>query len=112
MDRKKTGKIKSKAEGSEIKKRPGRRPMTEKEKAAAAKLRAAEKKRADNLKPDVIVQYQDGEVDTASLVEAAKADFHQTKKRTLVTDLKIYIKPEDHMAYYIINGDHEGNIPF
>ena len=110
MDRKNTGKMKPKAEGSEIKKRPGRRPMTEKEKAA--KLRDAEKKKADNLKPDVIVQYQDGEVDTASLVEAATANFHQTKKRTLVTDLKIYIKPEDHMAYYIINGDHEGKIPF
>ena len=67
------------------KKRPGRKPMTPEEKAAAAKARAEEK---------------------------AKADFHAAKKRTLVTGLKLYIKPEEHIAYYVINGEHEGKISF
>jgi len=74
------------------KKRPGRQPMTAEEKAAAAKVRAAEKEKAGNLKPELILQYQDHDTDMAALVEAAKADFHQTRKRTLVTDLKLYIK--------------------
>ncbi len=95
-----------------VKKRPGRQPMTAEEKAAAAKVRAAEKEKADNLKPELILQYQDCDTDMAALVEAAKADFHKTRKRTLVTDLKLYIKPEDQMAYYVINGVHEGKIPF
>lgn len=95
-----------------IKRKPGRQPMTAEQKEAAAKARAEAKAKADNLKPDVVVQYQDVEVEMASLVEAAKADFHQTKKRTLVTELKLYIKPEDNMAYYVINGESQGKIPF
>lgn len=43
-------------ESSELKakKKPGRPPMTEKEKEASAKLRAAEKEKAANLKPNVM----------------------------------------------------------
>ena len=94
------------------KERPGRKPMTPEEKAAAAKARAEEKAKADNLKPELFVQFQGAETDLNTLVEAAKADFHAAKKRTLVTGLKLYIKPEEHIAYYVINGEHEGKISF
>lgn len=93
------------------KRRPGRQPMTPEERETAAKARAAEREKANNLKPDLFVQYQGDEVDMASLVEAAKADFRQTKKRTLVTAMKIYFKPEEHAAYYVINERYEGKIP-
>ena len=82
------------------KRRGGRKPMTAEEKAAAAKARAESKAKADNLKPTVIVQFQGTDVDLNTLVEAAKADFRQAKKRTLITDLKLYVKPEERMAYY------------
>lgn len=94
------------------KRKPGRRPMTPEEKDAAAKLRAAEKEKAANLKPELWIQFQESEVNPADLVEAAKADFRGTKKRTLITDLKLYIKPEERMAYYVINETHNGKIPF
>ena len=99
-----------KTDGSEPKKKPGRKPMSAEEKAAAAKLRAEEKKKADDLKPEIVLQYQGGETDVTALVEAAKADFHSVKKRTLVTSLKLYIKPEEGAAYYVINEDHNGKI--
>ena len=83
-----------------IKARPGRKPMTPEEKEAAAKLRAAEKGKADNLKVEFVLKYQGAEVDMEALAEKAKADFHTTKKRKLVTELKLYIKPEEHTAYY------------
>lgn len=92
------------------KKKPGRQPMTAEEKAAAAKLRAAEKEKANNLKPEIILQYQGSETDVAALVEAAKADFHSAKKRTLITALKLYVKPEESAAYYVINEDYNGKI--
>lgn len=95
-----------------VKGKPGRRPMTAEEKDAAAKLRAAEKEKAANLKPELVIQYQDLEVNAADLAEAAKADFHSAKKRTLITDLKLYIKPEDRTAYYVINETFNGKIPF
>ena len=92
------------------KKRPGRKPMTPEEKAAAAEARAAEKAKADSMRPEFIVQYQGGEIALDVLAEAAKADFRTTKKRTLITSLKLYVKPEDGMAYYVVNEKYEGKI--
>ena len=99
-------------ETSRPKKKPGRQPMTPEEKAAAAKVRAEEKAKADNLKPEVLVQFQENEASIDALVEAAKADFHRTKKRTLVTAMKLYVKPEESMAYYVINEIYEGKVAF
>ena len=106
------GKTISTAAEPETKKKVGRKPMTAEEKASAAKARAESKAKADHLKPTVIVQFQGSEVELDTLVEAAKADFRQTKKRLPITDLKLYVKPEERMAYYVINGSHEGSIPF
>ena len=92
--------------------KPGRQPMTAEEKEAAAKLRAEEKAKAATLKPELTIQYQSSEVSMTTLVEAAKADFHKTKKRTLVTALALYVKPEESMCYYVINGIYEGKIPY
>ena len=86
--------------------------MTSEQKAAAAEARAVAKAQADNLKPEVIIQYQGADTDLSVLVEAAKADFRASKKRTLVTGLKLYVKPEDRMAYYVINEKNEGKISF
>ena len=97
---------------SVAKKKPGRKPMTAEEKAAAAKMRAENKSKADNLKPTFIMQYQDSDVDLSALAEAAKADFRQVKKRTPVTDLKLYVKPEERMAYYVINESYNGSISY
>lgn len=84
--------------------KPGRKPMTEKQKAAAEKKRAEAKAKALAMKPVVYVQYQDSEAEIDALVEAAKADFKANRKRApLVTDLKLYIKPEERAAYYVIN---------
>ena len=103
---------KSEAVEAEVKKKAGRKPMTAAEKEAAAKARAKEKVKAENLKPEFIVQYQGTDTDLAALAEAAKADFRQTKKRTLITELKLYVKPEEHTVYYVINGDCTGSIAY
>ena len=94
------------------KKKPGRQPMTAEEKKAAAKARAEEKKKAENMKPEVFVQFQGGEISIDALADAAKDDFHQAKKRTRVTSLKLYVKPEEYTAYYVVNDSHEGKITF
>ena len=94
------------------KKRPDRKPMTAEEKAAAAEARAAVKAKADNLRPDLVIQYQGDEIALNTLVEAAKADFRASKKRTPVTELKLYVKPEERMAYYVINEKNKGKISF
>lgn len=108
----KTTKNATTSDEPKIRRKPGRKPMTDEEKEAAAKARAAKKEKADKLTPELIVQYKDSEVDVASLVQAVKSDFHQNKKRTLVTELKLYIKPEERAAYYVINGVHTGSVFF
>ena len=94
------------------KKRGGRKPMTAEEKTAAAKARAESKAKADSLKPTVIVQFQGAEVDLDTLVEAAKADFRQVKKRTPITDLKLYVKPEERTGYYVVNEKFNGSVSY
>ena len=90
--------------------RGGRKAQSPAEKEAAAKSRAEEKAKADNLKPEYILQYQGTDVSLEQVAEAAKAAFRQENKRTLVTDLKLYIKPEEHAAYYVINGSYSGKV--
>ena len=84
--------------------------MTAEEKKAAAQVRATEKAKADNLKPAYVLQYQEAEISLDDLAEAAKAAFRAEKKRTLVTDLKLYIKPEEYAAYYVVNGMFSGKL--
>ena len=100
------------ATAPEAKKKGGRKPMTAEEKASAAKARAESKAKADSLKPTVIMQFQGTEVEVDALVEAAKADFRQEKKRTPITDLKLYVKPEERVAYYVVNEKFNGSVAF
>lgn len=99
-------------ENSKEKRKPGRQPMTAEQKAAAAKARAEEKVKADNMNPEVFVQYQDSEITIDALIEAAKADFRAIKKRTRITTMKLYVKPDEHTAYYVINETYEGKVSF
>lgn len=101
-----------KTEEPKVKKKPGRKPLTAEAKEAAAKVRAKLKEKAAHMKPELIIQYQGSEANMDTLVEAAKADFREKKKRTPITALTLYIKPEERMAYYVINGDYEGKIPY
>lgn len=94
----------------ERKRRGGRKPMTPEEKAASAKRREEEKKKADNLRPEVFIQYQELDKSLNEIIEEAKLEFRKEKKRTRITDMKLYVKPEERMAYYVINENSEGKI--
>ena len=96
----------------EAKKKGGRKPMTAEEKASAAKARAESKAKAELLQPAIVVQFQGGEVEVDALVEAAKAEFRQAKKRTPITGLRLYIKPEERTAYYVVNEKHTGSVSY
>ena len=93
-------------------KKPGRKPMTAAEKAANAKARAEEKKKADAMTPTLTMQYGGRDIDVKALVQAAKDDFKANHKRTLLTELNLYLKPEDSTLYYVANGSAEGKIRF
>ena len=62
--------------------------------------------------PEIVVQYSGAEIDASTLTEAAVAQFRTVKKRTGIKDIKLYVKPEEHAAYYVINDDFTGKVDF
>jgi len=99
--------------------RRGRKKMENTGKAVAEKaepaVRKAKKalseggrKAAAALAPEVYLQWNEQEVSFAELVEKAKADY-KAQHKGVIRSCKVYVKPEDGMAYYVIN-DVEGKV--
>ena len=104
--------VETESEIEEKPKRRGRKPWTEEQKREAAKKRAQRKAKAGNMTPEIMVQFQETEGSVNELVEAAKAQFKAEKKRTAIVSLKLYIKPEERAAYYVINDDYDGKVTY
>ncbi|MDD6084517.1 MAG: DUF6465 family protein [Oscillospiraceae bacterium] len=111
----------------EVKKAVTKKPSTAKKTAAKTKKPAAEKiveevkevieektaavkKTAVKKTADVFIEYGGKQIKTADLIERAKADFAAAgNKKTDAKDVKVYVKPEESKAYYVINGNFTGN---
>lgn len=90
-------------------KRPGRKPGTKKAAAKKEAKQAPAKKEA--IKETVHVQYADKSYSTEDLVRIAK-DVWKYDLKQKVSDFKsveLYVKPEESIVYYVINGDVKGN---
>lgn len=82
------------------------------EKAKTSVKRVANKAVNGEAVPVVYVQYQGAEERVEDLVAAAKAAFAAEHSRTKVVDLKLYIKPEERAAYYVVNEKFAGRVDF
>lgn len=82
--------------------KPGRAKMTDEQKRAAAEARAVSKAKAEGMMPEIVLQYGGTDTNVDALVSAAILDFRSIKKRTLVKSMKLYLKPEEKTAYYVI----------
>lgn len=85
------------------------------EKAVKAKEtveKAAKKVVTGETAPVVYVQYMGEEEKVEDLVAAAKAAFAVEHPATKVEDLKLYIKPEERAAYYVVNEKFAGKVGF
>lgn len=81
-------------------------------KAPAAKTTrtAAKAVKAAPVAEDVFVQYGVMEWKTADLTEKAKAAYTAEGNTAAIASLKLYIKPEERKAYYVINDTATGSI--
>lgn len=86
-------------------------------KAAEAKARKAVKKttkkvakKAEAVKAACYVQFAGMEVAVDELHEKAKAAFRAEHKRMPIKSINLYVKPEDHAAYYVINDEYTGKV--
>ena len=78
------------------------------QKMAQAKAKEAGREAVSAVTPMVYIQYGDKEIVCDELIERARADYKANNKGT-VRSIKLYVKPEENTAYYVINGK-EGKI--
>lgn len=58
---------------------------------------------------DMVIQFGANEVSTAEISEKVKKNYLADNDAE-IKSLKIYVKPEDNKAYYVVNDETEGNV--
>lgn len=87
------------AEKKTAAKKPGRKPG----KKNAAKAEKVE---------EIYVQFANQEILTKEVLERAKqAYISEGHRESSIKSIRLYIKPEEHMAYYVINEKIAGGVP-
>lgn len=87
-----------------------KKPAVKKESAPKKETKPAEKvveKSAD--KEQVFLQYASKEVNIADVVESCKAAYRANNPRKQIRSIKIYVKPDENKAYYVINDKESGS---
>ena len=63
------------------------------------------------MKTSLFLEYQDLQIEEKSIIASIKElwikDGNKIKD---IQDLRIYVKPEEYAAYYVINDDYSGKI--
>lgn len=112
VEKAKAGAAKAKRGARKAAKSTEKKAVETAEKAKTGVRRAAEKAVKGEGEATVYVQFLGKEEKVDDLIAAAKAAFAVDHARTKVADLKLYIKPEDNAAYYVINEKFAGKIDF
>ena len=63
---------------------------------------------AKQVTESVCIQYGGREIETADILERAKATYAGDAKQ--MKDIRVYVKPEENMAYFVVNGDETGSM--
>lgn len=113
-------KVETKATEDKVEKNvaPEKKEVAETKKAAVKKTSAktttkvkAEPKVENTIALNYFVQYGGNEVSATTIQEKVKADYVAAgNKESSIKDLKIYIKPEDNRAYYVVNDQYSASV--
>ena len=57
---------------------------------------------------EVILQFAGSDFDVSHIAQKAQEAFKSTGSKTPVKSIKVYLKPEDRTAYYVVNGNITG----
>lgn len=69
------------------------------------------KKEKKPVEKTIYLQFDGKEVSIDAVEEAIKENYESVKKgEDPANDIKIYLKPEDRRAYYVINNDYAGDV--
>lgn len=80
-------------------------------KKAVKETKAAIDDKITELNTEVYVQFAGKEITPSAVVENAKKAYAAEGHRiSSIKDIKVYIKPEDNCAYYVVNGKNAGKV--
>lgn len=78
---------------------------------AGKSMKSAAETAMNDVKPEVYIQYANQEDSLASIVKKAKESYvSDGHKLSEIKMLKIYMKPEEKAAYYVVNERYLGKI--
>lgn len=98
-------------EPAEAPKKRGRKPAAEKKETGGNAAKKPAAKKAEKFIPEVFLQYREYETEQSVIIERIKAQFVSEGHRAgNIKSLKVYIKPEDGAAYYVINDKTAGRV--
>ena len=83
--------------------------MAATKKTTAAAETAAEVKAAE-VKAEVVVEFSGVQVSIDEVVENVKKTYAAQGNTDAVKSVKVYLKPQDQAAYYVINDEIEGRM--
>ena len=87
------------------KKKTGRKPST------STKAKAAKPAKKEESQPEIFIQYGPGESSVGAVVERIRNEYvEQGHRLSSIKSLKVYLKPEDRSAYYVINDKVAGRV--
>ena len=79
-------------------------------KAPAKKKPAAKKKEAEKVE-EVYIQFHELEITAKEVIEKAKQAYvAEGHRESSIKSIRVYIKPEEKMAYYVINDKVAGGV--
>ena len=100
----------SKTETAAAKKAPAKKATPVKKETTTVKKTTAAKKAVEKteVKESVFVQFAGAEYSLDDVrASVKKAWMAETgKKESDIKDIQIYVKPEEHAAYYVVNGEY------
>ncbi len=59
---------------------------------------------------DMLIQFGENEVSVKRISDKVRQSCEENYSGTQVKEVKIYVKPEDNKAYYVLNGELEGSV--
>lgn len=77
------------------------------EKAAEKKAPVAKKPAAKKTEPKatVVIEYAGSQIAAKDVLATATKAFTKSHKGVAIKTIDIYVKPEEHVAYYVVNGE-------
>ncbi len=59
---------------------------------------------------EMVLQFGENEISTAAISDKVKSSYQEGGATAEIKGIKIYVKPEDNKAYYVINDEIEGSV--